>query len=56
VRGFNLPLVLKDSTEKVRIIPSEQWKSTALKSDEAKLFTKNAIERMYYIDAVRTKQ
>lgn len=55
MKGFNLPLVLKDSTEKIRIIPSGQWKSKDLKGDDAKLFTKNAIERMYFVDAVRTK-
>lgn len=56
VNGFNLPLVLKDSSVKIRIIPTAQWKSTQLNGNETKLFTENAIEKMYYIDAVYTKQ
>lgn len=56
VNGFNLPLVLKDSSVKIRIIPTAQWKSTQLTGDATKLFTEDAIEKMYYVDAVYTKQ
>lgn len=56
VNGFNLPLVLKDSSVRIRIIPAEQWKSTQLTGSQTKLFTEDAIEKMYYIDAVYTKQ
>jgi len=52
IKGFHLPLVLKDEKSKIRVVPTEQWKSTVLKNDEVDLFTENAIERMYYIDAV----
>jgi aminopeptidase N len=55
VKGFDLPLVLRDSVTKIRIIPSEQWQGTQLPGNETKLFTENAIEKMYYIDAVYTK-
>jgi aminopeptidase N len=56
VRGFNLPLVLKDSISKIRIIPSEEWESAQVKKDQANLFTESAIEKMYYIDAILTKK
>ena len=56
VQGFNLPLVLKNETARIKIIPSEQWKSSELKDDEADLFTESAIEKMYYIDAVLTEK
>jgi hypothetical protein len=56
VNGFNLPLVLKDSSVRIRIIPSEQWKSTQLAGSQTKLFTEDAVEKMYYVDAVYTKQ
>ena len=52
VNGFNLPLVLKNEKSQVRIIPSEQWKSIELKTREKDLFTKAAIEKMYYVDVV----
>jgi aminopeptidase N len=56
VNGFNLPLVLKDSSVRIRIIPSEQWKSTQLAGSQTKLFTEDAVEKMYNVDAVYTKQ
>ncbi|MBS1610731.1 MAG: M1 family metallopeptidase [Bacteroidetes bacterium] len=55
VKGFNLPLTLKSASGKVRIIPSEQWKSLLLKGNEPELFEKTAIEKMYYVDVVQTK-
>jgi aminopeptidase N len=52
VNGFHLPLVLKNATASVRIIPTEAWKSTTLKDGQAVLFDKAAIEKMYYLTAV----
>lgn len=52
VKGFNLPLVLKKGTAKIKITPSEEWKSTVLKNDEASLFEPASIEKMYYITPV----
>lgn len=49
VDGFDLPLVLKNETSKVRIVPTTQWKTTALKGDEVALFTEEGIKNMYYI-------
>jgi aminopeptidase N len=56
VKGFNLPLVLKGNLTKIKIIPSEQWKSTQLKNNETSLFTESSIEKMYYVDAILTKE
>ena len=53
VKGFNLPLTLKSSAAKIKIIPSEQWKSLLLKENEVELFEKTAIEKMYYINTMK---
>jgi aminopeptidase N len=55
VPGFNLPLVLKDDKARVRILPTEEWKSMELKGAEAGLFTDTAIQKMYYIEVKQTK-
>lgn len=49
VNGFNLPLVLKNEHAHLKIIPSQTWKQTALKSGEAALFDTAVIEKMYYV-------
>lgn len=49
VHGFDLPLTLKNGEKKLRIIPTEEWKSCDVKEDEAALFDKEAIIKMYYI-------
>ncbi|HXB94062.1 MAG TPA: M1 family metallopeptidase [Puia sp.] len=49
VTGFDLPLVLGEGPAKIRILPTEQWKSRDLKGDEAALFGEDAIKKMYYI-------
>lgn len=52
VKGFNLPVVLKNENTKIRFIPTEQWKSTELKEGQAPLIAKDAIVKMYYINVV----
>jgi aminopeptidase N len=54
VEGFNLPLVLKNDHKIISILPSTQWKSTTLNSEQQSLFDKAAIEAMYYINVVET--
>ena len=49
VPGFNLPLTLKSNNAKLKIIPTPEWKSLPLKGNEASLFEKSAIEKMYYV-------
>jgi aminopeptidase N len=52
VKGFDLPLVLKSGTDRIRILPTEEWKSSGLKGGEGALFDETAITKMYYINAV----
>lgn len=49
VKDFNLPLTLKNSDAKLKIIPTPEWESHTLKDSEAALFDKTAIEKMYYV-------
>lgn len=53
VAGFDLPLVLQDSAAKIRVLPSDTWESSDLAAGQAHLFTKDGIEKMYYITAMR---
>ena len=55
VKGFNLPLTLKNNAAKIKIIPSGQWQTLSLKGSEAELFEKSAIEKMYYVTVVETE-
>jgi aminopeptidase N len=49
LKGFDLPLVLKDEKTTVKIFPTEAWKTTDLKNNDTSLFQPGAIEKMYYI-------
>lgn len=49
VPGFNLPLVLKNETVKVKIIPSREWQNRKLNVNEASLFDTAFIKKSYYI-------
>lgn len=51
VKGFNLPLVLKNETGAVKIIPSSEWQHKRIKTKQKPLFDPAAIEKMYYISA-----
>jgi aminopeptidase N len=52
LKAFNLPLILKNNTAKIRILPTEQWKNITLKGSEVSLFDPSSIEKMYYITPV----
>jgi len=52
VKGFNLPLTLKNDTEKIKIVPGEKWKAQSLTKEQPALFTSEAIEKMYYVKAI----
>jgi aminopeptidase N len=56
VKGFDLPIVLKSNESTIRIIPTEEWKSSDLNKNEASLFTASYIEKMYYITPVLIKK
>jgi dipeptidyl-peptidase-4 len=49
VSGFDLPLVLGQGQARIRILPTDQWKSSMLKDGQAALFTEDGIKKMYYI-------
>ncbi|WP_153796313.1 M1 family metallopeptidase [Foetidibacter luteolus] len=51
IKGFNLPLLLKDKTSSIKIFPGEAWKSSNITAAQSALFNKAAIESMYYITA-----
>lgn len=56
VKGFNLPLVLtKQGVKTLKIMPTENWKETILAKGQEGLFTKSAIEYMYYLQVTNTK-
>ena len=49
--GFNLPLVLQDSSTTLKIMPSPNWQNASVNTAQQKLFNKDDIENMYYITA-----
>lgn len=55
IKGFNLPLVLKKDASIVKLLPSDEWKTTNLTADQVALVTVDGIKRMYYIDPVQLK-
>jgi len=56
VKGFNLPLTLtKDKVNTVKIIPTENWQEVKLNAGQDALFTKQAIEFMYYVQVKNVK-
>ncbi|WP_316834656.1 M1 family metallopeptidase [Pedobacter nutrimenti] len=52
VKGFNLPLVLKQKELRVKLFPSEQFQTRTLKAGEASLFEKGNIEKAYYVSVI----
>lgn len=49
VEGFNLPLSLKGNNQVLKIVPNTALQNIVLKPGQEQLFTKDAIEKMYYI-------
>jgi aminopeptidase N len=49
VKGFDLPLVLKNGQATIKLFPAEQWKTTVLKPGENTLWDVAAIEKMFYV-------
>ena len=54
LKGFNLPLVLSNDAAKIRILPTQEWKTTVVKDAQGKLFEPVEIKKMYYIDVAAT--
>ncbi|WP_379092269.1 M1 family metallopeptidase [Pedobacter sp. UC225_65] len=55
VKGFNLPLALKNGNQSLRLVPNTTLQSLVLKPEQAKLFDKDGIEKMYYIKVQNSK-
>lgn len=49
IPGFDLPLVLKNMNEEIKIYPSDKWNNTGVNNAEASLFNAMLIENKYYI-------
>jgi aminopeptidase N len=49
VEGFNLPLSLKGNNQVLKIVPNTALQNIVLKPGQEQFFTKDAIEKMYYI-------
>jgi len=56
VKGFDMPLTFKTAGTKIKLIPTEQWQSLALKENQADLFDKTGIEKMYYVNVVKQER
>jgi len=56
IKGFNLPLTLKNESSKLSLTPTDQWKETALQNEQTALLTTEAIENMYYLKPVELTQ
>ena len=55
IPGFNLPIVLKNNTTVLKLLPTDEWKTTALKANEVSILTVDAVKSMYYVDPVPIK-
>jgi aminopeptidase N len=49
IKGFNLPLVLDSAETKLKIKPTQKWKTIKVKNNESALLQQKAIENMYYL-------
>ncbi|TKK68589.1 M1 family metallopeptidase [Ilyomonas limi] len=50
VAGFNLPIALHNDTANIKVYPTDEWKNSAVNKQQAGLFTKEGIEKMYYLN------
>jgi len=50
VEGFNLPLVLRNGSSVIRLLPTEKWQTVKVKDSQKTLIDELAIEKMYYVD------
>jgi hypothetical protein len=53
INGFDLPLVLKNGNDSLKIIPGSDWKTIELREGQAPFFNAKEIEEMYYIEAIK---
>ncbi|GHA46657.1 peptidase M1 [Salinimicrobium marinum] len=55
IKGFNLPISLKNNNADIRIVPNLEWQQVTVSPDEKELFTPEAIEKMYYVEVKEVK-
>lgn len=55
IPGFNLPVVLKNNSTVLKLLPTSEWKTTELKATEVAMLTVDAVKNMYYVDPVQIK-
>lgn len=55
VKGFDLPITLKNEHTSIRLKPNDQWKEMKLKDGQAALLTEEGIEKMYYVKPALVK-
>ncbi len=53
VRGFNLPLTLKDTVGSLLLYPTDQWQTKNISPDASGLLTPASIENFYYIKPIQ---
>ncbi|BAV05918.1 M1 family metallopeptidase [Filimonas lacunae] len=56
IKGFTMPLLLQQAGVKIKLIPADSWKSQPVNSEQAALFTPDAIQKMYYLKVVEGAQ
>lgn len=49
IKGFNLPLFLKNGYNNLKIFPATDWKKVDITEDQSAFFNAEEIEKMYYI-------
>jgi aminopeptidase N len=52
IKGFNLPLILKNDGAKIKITPTDKWQNLSVSKEQQVLFNTEAITKMYYINPV----
>ncbi len=50
VAGFNLPVSFSNGSDSINLYPNDTWKSSVVNKEQAALFTKERIEKMYYLN------
>lgn len=55
VDGFNLPIVLANEKDTVRLLPTTEWNSQKLNKNQQSLITPENIVKMYYVEVKEGK-
>jgi len=55
IKGFNLPITLKNKQTTVRLEANDEWKTATLSNEQLALVTVDGVKSMYYVDPVQLK-